>query len=166
MRKFNFKEGDMYISQQIIKELGARITKDYLEWGLDNLLGSRPYFREYIDLYGRLNNLPKFALLEAHGNTNGDWVFYDGPNGDIKRSVQKWIDENDGNYSGLLLCVCNPGEHTPNSKKSILLVPDTNVDFRGGDSGETAFSLLVPEVGEINAYTIDHELGKLREKLL
>ncbi|MBU1111732.1 MAG: hypothetical protein ABIG93_04530 [archaeon] len=166
MKKFEFEQGDMYISEErLIEGLDVDGIESHLEKRLDELFYSRPLFREYIDLYGRLNNLPKMALLEAHGDTNGDWVFYDGQNGEIEQPVQKLITRNDGKYSALLLAICNPGMHTPKSRKSILVVPDTTINWGLSTDHEIIFDLIVPRIGELDSYTIDYELEQLKKKL-
>jgi hypothetical protein len=183
MKKLELDEGDLYISEQVMGDGAISESEDYpgmLENSyLDSHLGTffehRPSFKEYIDLYGQLNNLPRIAMLKAHGGTKGnlytkseDWVFRHGPRGEYKRPVQDWIDENDGKYSALLLAVCNMGSHTPKSKKSILMIPDKEISFSGDISRvdrEAVFDLIFPGIGEIDSYTIDYELERLKEQM-
>jgi hypothetical protein len=166
MKKFELEQGDLFISKQRINERFIAGPDNHLEERLDQFFADRPSFREYIDLYGRLNKLPRIALLEAHGYTNGDWVFHDGPNGEIERRVQNWINKNDGKYSALLLCVCNPGSYTPKSKKSILVVPDTTINFGTSTDHEIIFDLIVPGIGNVDSYTIDYRTEQLRKQLV
>jgi hypothetical protein len=162
MKRFKLEQGDLYISQQRINERFFEGPDYHLEGRLEHFFGERPSFREYIDLYGRFNKLPRIALLEAHGDANGDWVFYDGDNGEIERSVQNWINRKDGKYSALLLCVCNPESHTPRSKKSILVVPDTTINLGINPDHEIIFDLIVPDIGNVDSYTINYEMEQLR----
>jgi hypothetical protein len=117
-------------------------------------------FKKYIDLYGNINNLDKYAMLSGHGYYNKDWFYYDNIN---YFTVQSWIDKFDGKYSALLLCICNLGNSTPKSEKSIIFLPDYIVDFRTYPKRETIFSLIVPNLGEIDSYTIDYELKRLEK---
>jgi hypothetical protein len=165
MRKFILKQGDLYVSSEIIQEFWIKDRKDFqgffddqLDLLFDNHLGCKLF----IDLYGKLKKLERYAMLCAHGDDAGKWVYYDG---ERQFNVQSWVNKHDGKYSGLLLDSCNPGNYTPISKKSILFVPDTDVDFRCGARGKTIFSLLVPGIGEIDSYCIDYELEQLRKKL-
>jgi hypothetical protein len=163
MRTFTLGQGDLYLGDH---ERGDRLestndAQDFLDEKLDQFFGNAHEYRAYIDLYGRVHGLEKYALLAAHGDTNGEWVYLDGGK---EHAVQSWINKVDGDYSGLLLCVCNPGSHTPNSAKSILLVPDSDIDYRTGER-DPIFSLLVPKVGELYSYTVGYELEQLRKQL-
>ena len=163
MRKFTLGQGDLYLGDHERCDCLESITdaQYFLDEKLDQFFGSTPEYREYIDLYGQVHDLEKYALLVAHADTNGEWVYFDGGR---EHTVQSWVDNVDGNYSGLLLCVCNPGSHTPKSEKSILLVPDSDIDYVSSER-EPIFSLLVPEVGELYSYTVSYELEQLRKQL-
>ncbi len=163
MRKFELKQGDLYFGDHEIGESleDTSDAQDFLDNKLNQFFGNRPEYREYIDLYGKIHGLDRYALLAAHADTNGRWVYFDA---EREYAVQSWINKVDGKYSGLLLCVCNPGSHTPKSKKSILVVPDSDIDFRGVGR-DPIFSLLVPKVGELDSYTIDYETEQLRKQL-
>lgn len=54
----------------------------------------------------------------------GKWCYEDGF---IPKSVQGWIDKNDGVYDLLLLQVCNPRHVKPVIRKSIAVVPTDTV---------------------------------------
>lgn len=100
--------------------------------------------------------------MTAHADTNGKWIYFDREKG---HNVQSWINRVDGKYSGLLLCVCNPGSHTPRSKRSILVVPDSDIDFTGSHAGRAPiFSLLIPKIGEVDSCTIGYELEQLKKR--
>jgi len=164
MRKFELEQGDLYFGNHEIGESLEDIddAQDFLDTKLDQFFGNRPEYREYIDLYGKIHGLDRYALLAAHADTNGKWVYFDG---EREYAVQSWINEVDGKYSGLLLCVCNPRSHIPKSKKSILVVPDSDIDFRPWSERDPIFSLLVPKVGELDSYTIGYETEQLRKQL-
>ncbi|MDA1196982.1 MAG: hypothetical protein O2779_03400 [Nanoarchaeota archaeon] len=166
MRKVELEQGDLYIPiERARDEFSIETNSDaqaFLDDKLNQFFGNRPEYREYIDLYGNINGLDRYALLVAHGETNGKWAYHDGKK---EYTVQSWINRVDGKYSGLLLCVCNPGGHTPKSKRSILVVPDSDIDFRPGAERDPIFSLLVPKVGELDSYTIGYETEQLRKQL-
>ncbi|MBI4983599.1 hypothetical protein HZC32_03060 [Candidatus Woesearchaeota archaeon] len=152
MRKFNKKN---FFNTENIPLL--------MLYTIDHFFGNRPEYREYIDLYGKIHGLDRYALLAADGDTNGKWVYFDGKK---EYAVQSWINKVDGKYSGLLLCVCNPGSHSPKSKKSILVVPDSDIDFTGIYAGrDPIFSLLVPRIGELDIYTVGYEMEQLKKQL-
>lgn len=170
MKKFELKQGDLYAGDHEIcktfedKNLPNFFKQVFLDEKIDQFFQSNPKFKEYIDLYGKINNLSRYALLAAHGDDNrGRWVYY---NKEKEYSVQSWINKVDGKYSGIFLCTCNPSNHTPKSKKSILVVPDSDVDFTGIHTRRnTIFSLLVPKIGEIDSYTIFYELEQLKSQI-
>ena len=104
-------------------------------------------------------------MLDAHGGTKREWVYYDHGK---EHTVQRWINSVDGKYSGLLICVCNPNIHTPTSKKSILMIPDHDIAIAkvGIDIGRNVcFDLYVPEKGIIDPYTIDYEIRQLKSNI-
>lgn len=171
MKKIKLEQADVYVSDDIHKELGFNELKDtesFYESKLKKFFEGENLtldFKEYIDLYGKLNKLERLAMLHAHGNTDGNWIYSDGEKID---SIQNWINQKDGEYSALILYSCNPGIHTPASKKSILVIPDHNVMSRFTalylSEKDTCYTILVPKIGEIDHYTIEYELNKL-EKL-
>ncbi len=164
MRQFTLRQGDLYFGDHEIGGLlkNTSDAQEFLDKTLCQILGERPEYKEYIDLYGQIHRLERYASLAAHGDTSGKWVYFDR---EKEYAVQSWINEVDGKYSGLLLCVCNPGSHTPKSKKSILVVPDSNIDFTGMYAGrDPIFSLLVPRIGELDSSTIGYELEQLRKQ--
>ena len=171
MKKITLEQADFFISDEIFEEDDFS-KQDYAKYHYgsifkkffqDTNMGSD--FKEYIDLYGKLNGLERYAFLYAHGSTNKSWIYRDKGK---KHLVQDWLNQKDGNYAVLIFGVCNPGSHTPKSKKSILVIPDYNVisRFRAVHfhEKEPCFDLIVPGVGEINGYTIGYELNKLKGK--
>ena len=173
MEKHTLSEGDLFVSEQVLIEdpWNEDELDMKLEFILSNALDGRPLNKKYIELYGQLKKLKRIAALDAHGYSNGEWKLSEGSHGEIKRPVQDWIDENDGKYSALVLRVCNPGHHTPRSKRSILVVPDSIVgNFDPStheliNDREDIYSLIVPKIGEVDSYTIEYEIEKLRKKL-
>ncbi len=171
MDKFELREGDLYLGDhemhEILDDSSVFSSRQrYMDTLLENFFRGREDYRRFIDLYGRVNGLERCALLEAHGNTNGDWVYQD--NGKTYR-VQTWVNSVDGKYSALLLCVCNPGTHTPKSKKSVLMIPDDIIEFigSGGTTPErnVCFDLYVPKKGLLDSYTIGYEIKQLEKSL-
>lgn len=168
MKKFHFSDFDLYMSEQGLTERQYNVK----DGGMLELTVRRevekvfhmPPIVEYISMWGKIMERERFAVLNAHGDIlNGRWMYRDGKTGELARPVQGWINANDGSYSCLVISVCNPGSMTPTSKKSILAIPHSSIKF--GESfgkNEAIFDLIVPGVGEINAYTIDYEVRKLR----
>lgn len=165
MKKFELKQGDLYFGDHEIGEFLADISdaQYFFDSTLDQFFENRLEYREYIEIYGKKQGLDRYALLTAHGDAIDKWVYFDD---DKQYAVQSWINKVDGKYSGLLLCVCNPGSYTPKSKKSILIVPDSDIDFsQKSDVKDPIFSLLVPKIGELDLYTIGHEVEQLKKRL-
>ena len=168
MDKFILNDGDLYFGDHELKESlkDDYDSQDHMDEILESFFSGRGDYRRFIDLCGQVNGLERFALLEAHGDTNGDWVYYDG---EKEYEVQRWINSVDGNYSALLICVCNPGTHTPKSKKSVLMIPDSDIDFIAGGGAITGrnvcFDLYVPKKGLLDFYTIDYEIEQLEKRL-
>ena len=174
MKKFEFEQGDLYLGDHEFPEdsydfesSNERITgeKDALNLfneRLENIIEARPEFKEYIGLWGEARNLDKYGVLVAHGDSNEGWIYFDKGK---EMLVQSWIDSVDGKYSGLLLNACNPGSHTPASKKSVLVVPDGDVDFSPTAGKETIFDLIVLGIGEIDSNSMDYELRDLKKEL-
>lgn len=169
MQTIKTPQADLHVSDDILREYHFELgdeqgVKDQLIWEFlnffdKNLLDS---FKQYLDLYGKINSLSVYAMLYAYGHSNGKWVYLDE---DKEKSVQRWINSVDGKYSRLVFKCCNIGKHTPKSKKSILVLPDHVVVSRvRADYRNTCFSLIVPKKGEITNYTIDYELNELRKQ--
>ncbi len=179
MKTFQLTQGDLYISDDCLKELFKvdkesgyqhyKSAEDVLRDRLDLILEERPKFQEYLDLYKKQSGLDKFALLEAHGDSGAKWLYFDKRK---RHSIQKWVNSIDGKYAAILFHVCNPQSEVISSKKSILVVPDNTVGdwTNASDSrcaiGENAnYDIFHPTIGKISSYTVDYELSKL-EKLL
>ncbi len=169
MKTFTFKLGKLYLSQDLYDYYRG---DHYLD--LDSILEEKEEsfsellsnFNEYVMLYGQKYGLKDYAVLDAHGQSNGRWVYLDG---DKEKSVQGWIDSVDGRYAGILLYCCNPGHHTPIVKKSCLIVPDANVYSKRSSlmhRKDSSYNLIVPgREEEIDLYTIDYETKQLRSKI-
>jgi hypothetical protein len=173
MKIFNFRKGDLYVSEDQFEEFnkngGAfkdlkKNAKFHFDQTFDGVFSQRPKFEEYFSMYGSVNKLnKKYAILNAHGNTDKKWIYFDG---DEVHSVQSWINSVDGKYSGLLLCVCNPGMHTPKSRISPIVVPDHIVNF-GNIKRDGIFSILEPDflgMEEIDSYIIDYKVKELKQE--
>ncbi len=158
MTEFRLRQGDLYF---VDKEIETDLDKicsaeDFFDETLKSFFRERLKYKEYIDLYGKTHSLNRYAVLMGDGGTSDNrWVYSDGKKESV---VQSWVDQVDGKYSALLLFVSNPGSHTPTSKQSILVVPD-GVIMLGHRS--PLYNLLVPEVGEVDPYTVDFEIGSI-----
>src|SRR4030042_3134830 len=88
----------------------------------------------------------KIGILDAHGKYYHDkWHYEDGIN---PKSVQKWINEQDGVYDLLLLHVCNPKQAKPNVKKSLAVVPTDEVCYLLNFAG-IEHLLVIPDKGAV-----------------
>ncbi len=161
MKYFTFNQADLFISKEQYtgqRRLDKSTPEQILNLELSRFFENYPLFEKYINEFGQRNGLEKVALLVAHGDEEEGWRYYEGNNSFL---VQDWINKNDGKYKALLLSVCNPEHVDVKYHKSIIMLPDTDLDFRGSNSA--VFTLLVPNVGEIDAYTIGYELKQLSD---
>lgn len=134
---------------------------------LNIIFKDKANYREYCDLYARLNGLKPYALIVAHGDTvKGRWVYSDE---NREKSMQRWISAHDGDYGTLLLNSCNPGGVVPSSRKSLVWFPNSNMRlsnilFNKQSQSPFNFELFVPGSDIIDSYSIDYELEQLKKK--
>jgi hypothetical protein len=153
------------LSEEVFVELddpsSGYPAEEHLKWVLGRHLEEsfHPLWWEYIAL--RRRRLKRFALLLAHGGIGpkGEWCFWDG---ERPRRVQEWIDEQDGKFACLIVFSCNPGHFDAHSRKSLLVLADRDVTLREGPGGYV-LSLLDPQFGEVDDYTIESRLAELRQ---
>ncbi len=97
----------------------------YVRW-LTYDFTKRKTFKRLLDAYGRLTGIDGYALIEAHGSShNGIWTFDDGSR------IQELLDEVDGKYMGVFLCVCNPDNSCIETEKSAVIHPAGNINRLG-----------------------------------
>lgn len=150
---------DLFFSEE---EYLAEIAQ-FVDQHLKLLFKERGKFRQYCELFSEINGLKPYGILNAHGiSREKQWVYQDN---NKFFPVQNWIKAQDGNYGTLVLYVCNPGVHTPTSKKSLLWVPAGNVKLIGDAVRDFHFDLIDPEKGMIDSYTIDSDLEALEKSL-
>ena len=157
----------MFVSDDIVADVEHQIKKysipagsvekfwpDQVEEYLPLLVQGQA--KEYIDLFGGKRG--RIAILHAHGGSDGrTWNYADG---DQVHEVQQWLEEHDGKFACLVCFSCNPGHHTVTTKKSLLVIPDRSV----GHMEDYVATLIHPKRGEIDDYTIDYELEKLKKQ--
>ncbi len=167
MKIFPSDIADLFISEDEFKEEVLEKKQeegDLIEETIHQFFYHRKEFQEYCELHAKSAGLKPYAILAAHGDTNGEWVYFDGKK--IK-SIQKWIDSQDGRYGALLIYSCNPGVHTPKSERSLLWVPNNDVKLGMSFSlRDHSFDLIVPKKGIIDTNTIDYELRELKKSIL
>lgn len=169
MIKFPLENLDWYVSEQVLSEEGIEhqlSVKGHVQNLISSIFESYPEYREYIHLWGEIKRLPEIGILEAHGDCNEGWKYYDERG---EHSVNRWIGSKDGKYAGLILYVCNPGKKVRTPKKSVLIIPDVNVNVKSHQLNtpgmrDTCFSLFAPGIGEIDPYKVDEEIKKLEEQ--
>lgn len=131
-------------SDYILEIMLGPITKNFTE--------QNPIYIELLELNARTFKLPKKnAVLHAHGYTiNGKWKYHADDNKDYL--IQRWINEHDGQYSGLFLCTCNPEQEKIHSKKSAILVPNHFYNQTWQDNHLVKIELFLPKIGYVNDY--------------
>jgi hypothetical protein len=109
------------ISRDRLKELpGVRSYADDIQEHLDDLILRLKFNPKAEEI---LKEAKSIAILDAHGySIKKEWKY-----GEAslfwtrKRSVQKWVDEHDGEFDVLFLRCCNPDHKIITSKKSALI---------------------------------------------
>ena len=112
MKKFTLENTDWYVSEQVLSEGGIEYqlsVKGHVQNLISNIFDSYPEYREYIHLWGKIKRLPEIGILDAHGDYDKGWKYYDERG---EHSVNRWVGSKDGKYAGVILHVCNPGKHT------------------------------------------------------
>jgi len=156
---------ELHVSEGIMDELNMRDNDYYLEINIDESISeffSNPLHKEYVKLYGQKKNLKGFGILFAHGDSypGKGWKYED--NGKF-RSVQKWIDENDGRFSTLILKCCNPCAVEIKSKKSVILVPNETFSNVLHSLGHVQVEIYVPKKGYLDDYVIEDDIKELKK---
>jgi hypothetical protein len=90
----------------------------------------------------------RVKVLKVHGvsNPEGRFLFHDGKK---LRSVQRWIDENDGRASVLVIMGCNPHGRTIVSKQSIVLHPKGKISECALQTNHSLIRMYVPNIGYV-----------------
>ena len=158
---------ELHVSEEIMDELKMRDNDYYLEMSIGDSIQeflSNPLHKEYEELYRQKNNLSGCGILFAHGDSyqRNKWAYQDAGKW---KNVQKWINENDGKFSALILKCCNPGSAEIKSKKSIVLMPNQEFSNVLHNIGEVQIEIYAPGKGYIDEYVIEDETKKLQSIL-
>ncbi len=153
MKEIKSSEGSLYVAEDLVENYQDN-PETMLRTDLEHTFSHTPLFKTYLKLFGKKQGGAQVAVLNAHGSRKdkSKWMYWDG---EQRYPVQDWIDEKEKKYSGLILRVCNDYRYSPSSKKAILVVPN-----QGGIIN--SFNLIVPGIGEIDEYTIEYELERLK----
>lgn len=164
------KESDLFIAPHFIEQDAEsyglseeEVKKSLLEYPIDWRLRHYPHFQKFIDLNAQKNNLSRSAVLCAHGGydcQNKQWTYQ--LTDEEKKPVRGWINKNDGKYSVLFLYCCNSGNQKVSSKKSAILVPDTDYFGAGREDGGANLELYVPKIGYIDSYREEAQFKDLQ----
>ena len=169
-----YKGGTFFISEDIASKMeskGLLIDEEAQYWSdafYRRLRKAHQEILTYVSLYERLTGLKNTAILNAHGQFDGrNWIYFDG---EEQIPIQEWIDCIDGKYSNLAILACCQHERFKlKSKKSLLIVPDREVDTLSVEEGrsllDVLFRLFVPGKGMINPYAYEKETEELNAKL-
>ena len=155
MQQLRDERADYWVSNVVLEDDPEVLNNHY--WGVHDSLGELG--REYVKAYGASIGADRIAILCAHGDHLGTWLYYDDRR---KCRVQTWIDKYDGKYALLGIRVCNPGAVTPIAKKSLLLIPDSTFSDMSVGAGMSHFSLIHPQEGDVE-YTIEYLLSELKK---
>lgn len=166
MKIIKQKNLDMHISDEEFKErqlCDKMLLDDHIDSIIENVFSNNLY-KEFSEMYAaKISNLKGNCILNAHGTStsNGKWGYED--KGKIK-SIQNWINNNDGKYSNLIIVSCNENSVPIDSKKSLVFVPETIYSHSGREGTKSKFEMYVPVLGYVDDYIIKHEIEKLKKK--
>jgi hypothetical protein len=122
MLEIQRENGIHFVSDAFSRPFLDQVWSQYALKHADYLLKAlvrRRLFKQAIALWSEVNNLRGYIMLEAHGvDDNHEWRFIDEG---IETSVQKWVDERDGQVASIIIVSCNPYNYNLVSEKSILV---------------------------------------------
>lgn len=170
LKVYSSREADLFISEGVERDLDeehnyeediqTKRRQDYMEHVLDCYFSREVY--KLSGLWKRLKGLDRMAILSAHGHFDGRWLFDDG---EREYPVQRWINQQDGKYSALLINCCNPGRQAISSKKSLVLVPNKVYSIFDHLRGDVQIELYLPGSGYIDEIVIEDEIRQLKRKV-
>lgn len=148
-----FKQGNLttIMSRQVRRELRHRPLSSLLDMEMESLVNDKQ--RALIRSY---SSNDKSMLLIAHGGNEGRvWTYDD--NGRT-RSVQRFIDNYDSEFSTIYLNVCNPAGLEISSEHSIIVAPNNDYSIINKGRGTVQTEIYIPPFGYIESYLYDHYL--------
>lgn len=157
------EEGELSVDDEVGGYFGSpeKYADDVIKW-----FTRRRLYRELLYMYGRSSGLQDYAILDAHGESDGrGWIFLDRK---ASYPVQGWVDKMDGSSLALLLYCCNHGRSTVFSEKSVILHSSGDIRFkekkRGGYSKVGKTRIYVPGDGYLDGYrSLRNAIEKYRQ---
>jgi len=162
MKILNVNGMELHVSEDIRKEKDFNVGLElYLESVRDCAFSEEAY-EEYYKEYSKKTGLSGFGLLLAHGDPSSDWG-WKCIDGNKRKSVQSWINENDGKHAGLILICCNEYTKEIHSRKSLVFVPDRPFSIIAFNANAVKYEMYVPKKGYMNNYVVEYELEQLKK---
>jgi hypothetical protein len=161
MRIYKFENTELNVSEEIHKDILPEecFVDIFTELIQEDLL--KPEHRQFLEAYGKKNNLSGYSILWAHGGCDKrtKWGYIDN---EKLRSIQSWIDDKDGKYLALMLNCCNMNSEDIKSRKSLVLSPNKEFSPLSLGSHLVQIELYCPRLGYLDDYVIGFETEKLK----
>lgn len=119
--------------------------------------------QKLIFAYSQKYKLPlRGCILYAHGSSgdNGDWTYLDEDTNNEKY-ISSFLEENDGKYSVIILCVCNDGLVLPKTTSSCVIFGDGMVGQKGVHKHSENMYRALPVFEQVTSYTLEYDTKEL-----
>ena len=163
MKNLTINGMELDVSDEFHKEKDFDMGIDiYLDSVLKCVFDEKLY-KDYYDEYSKKSGLSGIGFLLAHGDadSNWGWKYIDEKK---KKSVQSWINQNDGKHAGLVLICCNPNTKEIYSKKSLVFVPDRQFSLIAFNANMVKYEMYAPKKGYVSSYTLEYDLNQLKNE--
>ncbi|MBI4058278.1 hypothetical protein HY408_00755 [Candidatus Gottesmanbacteria bacterium] len=124
MHEIGFRSFRIYSAEDLIMHREPTFNHSWTNRRTEFLVymfTKRKLFREMLDVWQSAIGVTGYAILAAHGDFDGQWVYYE--NDFRMGTVQEWVDKMDGSVAALMVTCCNPEECEIVSRKSLVLHP-------------------------------------------
>ncbi len=124
-----------------LRTVAHGVLKDFYENSCQEII---------INNYAKSCNNNNLAILSAHGGQEDDiWSYYCNH---VSKSVQSWVDANDGLYSTLIISSCNESDSKIVSKKSMLIYFGDIYSQQNFLELPSRLRIYIPSEGHINPH--------------
>ncbi len=119
-------------------------------------------FLQFVRLHGARRGCSEIHVLNAHGGSkDGTWVYQDKSR---LLSLQTWINRQGKQAAAIVLTVCNTHGLTVKSRHVPIFIPDRNVGSGFAFIDEVNYTMRLPDGEEVDLYTIDYHLKRIRSR--
>ncbi|MBP6904896.1 MAG: hypothetical protein KBB91_02475 [Candidatus Pacebacteria bacterium] len=116
--------------------------------------------------YAQRYKLPlKGCILQAHGTDNENWNYYDEYT-NTYHPVSSFIENNDGKYGVIVLCVCNVNLVLPKTKRSCIIFGDGMIGAKTIHGHTENMYRALPVFENVQSYTFEYDTATLQKETL